>query len=314
MRLLSVYDVFSGCSWYRSVIPAEAAARAGHEVRVAQGALARADIEWCDVMEVQRLWHPQAREMLRYARSLGKRTVYDVDDDLWAIRTSNPGHDFWAQNSGHALDILRESDVVTTTGDEIAATLSRWHDDVRIVPNAVADDFRRWGGDHTPPLAIGWAGGTSHREDLAYIERTLYRVLDQRPVVLALVGHGDWMQHDRIVHLATTPIEMYHKVLSTFDIGIAPLVDNRFNRAKSDLKALEYAAVGVPSVASAVGPYKNLDRGVVLADTPAEFEAQLLRLIDDADLRARMTSDGLAWAATRRISQVLPQWESVWRE
>lgn len=38
-------------------------------------------------------------------------------------------------------------------------------------------------------------------------------------------------------------------------IGIAPILDNPFNESKSELKWLEYTALGVPTVASNVGPY-----------------------------------------------------------
>jgi glycosyltransferase involved in cell wall biosynthesis len=39
------------------------------------------------------------------------------------------------------------------------------------------------------------------------------------------------------------------------DIGIAPLLDSNFNRAKSNLRWLEYSALGVPTVASKVRPF-----------------------------------------------------------
>ena len=49
--------------------------------------------------------------------------------------------------------------------------------------------------------------------------------------------------------------------------GLAPLEDTPFNRAKSDLKFLEYSALGLPTVASRVTPYLGIDaHGGVLAD------------------------------------------------
>ena len=41
------------------------------------------------------------------------------------------------------------------------------------------------------------------------------------------------------------------------DIGLAPLEINDFNRAKSDLKILEYAVCGIPGVYTDIEPYKE---------------------------------------------------------
>jgi glycosyltransferase involved in cell wall biosynthesis len=313
MRILTAFDVFSGCSWYRGIVPGHAAQLAGHEVRVAAGEASREDIAWCDVLQVQRLWHPTAKRMVSDARMMGKMTVYDVDDDLWDIHPENPSHDFWHDHHTDAEAVMRLCARVTTTGRELAATLRRHHDDVRIVANAIPDDFRRSRALSTGgPLIVGWAGGNSHAKDLALIEPIIREVVERRDVVVWLSGCGDDIIHDRVLHPGTIAIEHYHAMLSMFDIGLAPLVDSRFNRAKSDLKPLEYAGVGVPCVASRIGPYRDLTRGVLTAPSLKEFRTHLYRLIDDAELRSTTAAAGLAWADTRRISAVLPQWLEVW--
>ena len=45
-----------------------------------------------------------------------------------------------------------------------------------------------------------------------------------------------------------------------FDIGVAPLAYNVFNRSKSDIKVLEYASLGIPAVASDVRPVRRQHR------------------------------------------------------
>ena len=42
------------------------------------------------------------------------------------------------------------------------------------------------------------------------------------------------------------------------DISLAPLENNRFNQSKSNIKALEGTAIGVPMICSNVGPYKGI--------------------------------------------------------
>jgi hypothetical protein len=57
-------------------------------------------------------------------------------------------------------------------------------------------------------------------------------------------------------------------------IGIAPIADNTFNDSKSELKWLEYTALGVPTVASDVGPYKRV---MQTASTECSFKTSIGR-------------------------------------
>ena len=52
-------------------------------------------------------------------------------------------------------------------------------------------------------------------------------------------------------------LEHYHQKLSSLqlDMAIAPLADHDFNRAKSNLKLLEYGALGLPVICSKIEPY-----------------------------------------------------------
>ena len=87
--------------------------------------------------------------------------------------------------------------------------------------------------------------------------------LDQDP------GGVEFAEADRFVETAPVakriylvkfvPVFHYHQILTELGIhiGIAPLVDNTFNRCKSNIKYLEYTLAGVPTVASNVYPYSN---------------------------------------------------------
>lgn len=80
------------------------------------------------------------------------------------------------------------------------------------------------------------------------------------------------------------------QILATADINIVPLVANAFNETKSNIKFLDAAVVGIPSICSDVGDYRNLIDGehCFLATTAVEWLEKLSRLIDDKDLRVLM--------------------------
>ena len=83
--------------------------------------------------------------------------------------------------------------------------------------------------------------------------------------------------------------------ISSFDIGIMPLVDEHFERGKCGYKLIQYMACGLPVVASPVGVNRQIvEHGVngFLAETPGQWEDALRTLASDAGLRQRMGQAG----------------------
>jgi hypothetical protein len=79
--------------------------------------------------------------------------------------------------------------------------------------------------------------------------------------------------------------------LTTSDIGLAPLPDNRFTKGKCGFKILQYAAAGLPVVASPVGVNTKYVRdgsnGFLAADC-AEWIEKISCLLRDPQLREQM--------------------------
>ena len=88
------------------------------------------------------------------------------------------------------------------------------------------------------------------------MESALERVLDAFGPhvsidVIGISGRSelpDWVNRIRLSVHATHSYPGFVNWFTQqhFDIGIAPLVGSTFNRAKSSLKALDYAALGLP--------------------------------------------------------------------
>ena len=56
----------------------------------------------------------------------------------------------------------------------------------------------------------------------------------------------DWLDENSI-----------HELIEQFDVGVSPMVDHEFNRAKSAFKLKQYFSCGVPALASPVGENKK---------------------------------------------------------
>ena len=149
--------------------------------------------------------------------------------------------------------------IVTT--EPIAEAMRGMVDDIRVMPNYL--ERPRWGNLQPPrkerrKLRVGWAGAQQHQGDLEFI----------LPVVEATANEVDWVFMGMCLaklryHIAElynpVPFEHYPAALAELDLdlAIAPLEINRFNTAKSNLRLLEYGAVGYPVICTDIEPYRN---------------------------------------------------------
>ena len=62
--------------------------------------------------------------------------------------------------------------------------------------------------------------------------------------------------------MESLPVTEYGLLYDQFDIAIAPLEDNRFNRCKSNLKIIEAGMKGLPIFVQNIHPYIDDTKGV----------------------------------------------------
>jgi glycosyltransferase involved in cell wall biosynthesis len=136
----------------------------------------------------------------------------------------------------------------------------------------------------------------------------------------SFVMRGDSTGAGRAFGLAADPpggpvsIEEWPRAVASLGVGIAPLADTKFNRAKSWLKPLEMSATGVPWVASPRAEYQRLHAlgAGVLADRPRAWHRELRRLRESPALRAEMSEAGRAVAAQLRLRDNAWRWHEAW--
>lgn len=152
---------------------------------------------------------------------------------------------------------------------------------------------------HRDYLSIFYGSGTrTHDADLSLVAPAIANLLNQHSQLrLTLIGHLTLpsllepysLRIDRVPFLDSA--EAYWQFLSQADINIAPLTDGEFNNCKSEIKWLEAAILGIPSVVSATQTYNELledGKEVFLASSSEEWEEKLNQLILDESLRRTM--------------------------
>src|SRR5688500_15331287 len=107
--------------------------------------------------------------------------------------------------------------------------------------------------------------------------------------------------------------------LASIDIGLMPLPDDKWSKGKCGLKALQYMALGIPTVCSPVGVNSTIitdgENGFI-ADTKEEWIAKLKSLLHSPELRQRIGSAGRKtvegeYSAKAQAPRVLKIFESV---
>lgn len=226
-----------------------------------------------DIVVMQRFMVDEiAADMVRF-KGNGQLIVNDIDDWYWGLSPSNNAwlsshpKTYENENINHYKTILARSDLITCSTPYLRDRISQWVKcPIELIGNSV-DVSRFKPRNHTSPTpSIGWVGSTSHRSgDLERMKGILGQFsrnghclvhsghLNGAPLFADAVG----VPEDDVATLPLVAPEFYPNIF-TFDIGIVPLTDIPFNNAKSYIKGLEYAAAGIPFVASHVGEYIRL--------------------------------------------------------
>ena len=274
-----------------------------------------------DVAVFQRVFRPDLLPVLRSLKEQGVALVVDIDDDFMALGPQHPAfrviHPSFSP-TGRSWGVLREAiqlaDVVTVS----TPALARKYNGVVIrncVPRAYLDIERT--ESHDTPV-VGWTGMPMfHPGDLEVVGDAVAKVCATGSAGFRAIGDASTLtvlgvpgqQHQPGLLLENFD---YARAVAQLDIGIVPLVDSAFNHAKSWLKGLEYAALGVPFVASIVPEYEALNYMGVgsLSGRPKQWYACLRGLIEHPDLRLEMAARGRVAASALTIEDAMAP--AVW--
>jgi len=282
----------------------------------------------CDVVHIARFHGATTQRLAQTLKQRGVAVVWDGDDDYTAVPEHARGR--LRRGALREQQMLRDvarmvsaADLVTTTSEPLAELYrSLGAARTRVIPNYLPDAFgmvdaRERAADGT--VTVGWIASSEHQHDMEVLglSETLARLLEARPELrVASVGIRFDLPSDRYRHLMMVQHrDLADHVAATFDIGLAPLDDIPFNRARSDVKVKEYAIAGVPWLASPIGPYRGLGekQGGRLVPADGWYDA-IDRLVVKEKERRKLAKRGLSWARTQLVSRNLAPWEAAMTE
>jgi glycosyltransferase involved in cell wall biosynthesis len=318
-----------GCSHIRNLLPLAHPANRPHISMTSSFDYAPADI-----VIVERAWEPhtnvmEADELVARAKTDGACLIHTIDDSLLET-PSIP-----SASRTIVRTLCRAAAGVIVSTPFLKDRFSRLNPRVHVVPNAL--DERLFFADTVmaprgsgEKLVVGFMGTLTHEADLMLVVQPLLALLrrhagDIEFQIVGAVSDRSWLRvFDGlpVAKLEVPPESVEYPAFIgwmrrnlSWDIAIAPLADSPLNRGKSDIKFLDYSALGLPGVYSAVPPYLETVRqgetGILVANSPAEWYEALETLVRDPALRSSIATRSQEYVRSQRT---LEHCATAWRE
>lgn len=240
----------------------------------------------------------------------GLPVIYEIDDDLLHMPAGHP----LKANSDAQLDQVRRvagrAALITVSTPALALAFAGLNERVRVLPNLLMDGV--FAGEPRPvrgPTVVLYAGTATHEEDLALLEGPVRRMIEKHGPAVVFKFYGcapPGLDEGPSVQLVPFDPDYLSYVRRLPRLGghvaLAPLADNPFNRAKSNIKWLEYSACGLAGIYADLPPYaQSVDPGrtghLAPADPRAWFE-----LLDELVSRPESRLDMAARAREAALS------------
>lgn len=282
------------CGWYRLGYPTGALKLDGHNITLGTGHDPIPDD--IDVVVIQRPVSDWLLPVIAVCQARGQAIVVEIDDDLTRLPTENiAARRLNGQQKGrHQANVLRAchtADLVTVTTPALARRYAP-HGRVAVIPNYIPAGWLELPAATRDELVVGWAGSAQiHRQDVRLLRPWLRDLLVDTGARFHAVGDTDSLIEAglRDDPLATwEPFVEIHRAypltVRAFTVGVAPLHLGPFAEAKSALRLTQYAALGIPFVASPSRPYRQFvrDAGVgLIGQYAAEWPKLMRRLLTD---------------------------------
>jgi len=253
----------------------------------------------------------------------GTKIIYELDDDLIDVPEWNMAADFYNKNRKNSLEIISRSFGVTTSTEHLAKKIRKYNKNVKVIPNHLPKFV--WG--EIPEIKeteekpkILWFGSSNHfsipnsdkeggdfgSELINFIRKTV-DIYDW--IFVGAMPKEIIDIKDKFYHYKWTTIFEYPSLIKSLNanVGIAPLLKHDFNRSKSNIKALEYIASGIPGVYTNITPYENLKN---VCETDNYMIDRIEHLANNPDFRKEtleydynMVKDQLFWEENDNIKK-----------
>ena len=229
-------------------------------------------------------------------RSLSNHIIYDIEDNVLVERRSTLNPFFGAlKSSGKTNYLIKTADHVITSspflndiclGINLRKACTYISSSVNTGSFVPANSYTNKG-----KVTIGWTGTFSSKIYLDLLRNVFWELNKRTDFKLRIIGNFQYEFPGINLEVIQWTKEREVEDLQGIDIGVYPLLQDDWVVGKSGLKAIQYMAFGLPTVATDVGTTPRIIKHMVsgwLVKTDEEWINALETLIKNPELRRNM--------------------------
>lgn len=241
-------------------------------------------------------------------RRLAKKMIYDIDDLVFLNPPSSTNpliH--YLRSPKNLINLMKSADHVITCTPYLDNFVRKYNQHTTDISSTINTGLYKPKKDYSvkEKFIIGWSGSHSTSKYLHLLDDVFLDLARDHSFKLLVMG-DDHFHLDGVEVEALPWKESYEvEVISRFDVGVYPLPDEEWVLGKSGLKALQYMAAGIPTVATGIGTIfriiKNGENGF-LVNSREEWRSALSSLMSNQALREDIG---------RKAAQTVEQYYSI---
>lgn len=228
----------------------------------------------------------------------GVPVVFDFDDAVFvSYKSPSNGYLSYLKFPSKVAEICRLSTHIMAGNGYLADYARANNQAVTIIPTTIDTDKYAFIEKTEEPetITIGWSGSFSTIQHLDTIRAMLQQLAKKESFRLRVIGAPVY----KIPGVDTEAMQWRSDTelddLRQIDIGLMPLPDENWTKGKCGLKALQYMALGIPTICSPVGVNSTIIKDGVngfLAESQDEWIERIKRLMQSAKLRRELGRAG----------------------
>lgn len=232
------------------------------------------------------------------AKLLRKKYIYDFDDAIWLPNFSKGNEKF--QNLKYYKKVnqcMKWAHKVTAGNEYLKSYANQFNDHVEIIPTTIdmVNHHNLKINYNKKTLNIGWTGSHTTLHYLEEIIPSLERLQqDYSFNFIVIANKKPTFTIPNLIFIQWNKASEI-KDLAKIDIGVMPLKNDKWAKGKCGFKALQYMALGIPTIASLVGVNSTIIKDGIngfLVEEPDEWLLKLTLLMDNLDVRKTIGEAG----------------------
>lgn len=232
----------------------------------------------------------------RLFAALSRKMIFDIDDLVYLKDLKSRATPFISKFKGaqKPLYLMREADHVITCTPYLDNFVRQYNLNTTDISSTVDTNAYKEKEDYSlkeDKLIIGWSGSLSTAKYLHLLDEVFKGLKNHVSFKLLVLGDKNFNIDGVDVEAYDWSKEVELPTIRRFDIGLYPLPDEEWVYGKSSLKAIQYMAMGIPTVATAIGTnFRVIEDGEsgFLVNTNEQWITCLTELAGDVTLRQRI--------------------------